>query len=199
MNYEIVVATSNKHKMSEYRALIKGLPITLYSLSDLGITSNVIEDGSTYKANALLKAEAIKKYTTLPILSDDSGLEISFLGEHFPGLYTSRYAASCGGQTKTNEFLSKEAIKYPANKAIFYCTIVLLNIEDNPLVFEGQVEGKISSKIEGENGFGYDPIFIGDKFDKSFGALSEEIKNANSHRAKAFKKFITYLKISKLI
>src|SRR5574344_1308504 len=92
MNYEIVVATTNDSKMKEYRELIKGLPITLYSIKDLNLNIEVEENGTTYKENALIKAKALQKFTNLPILSDDSGIEINCLGSNFPGIHTHHFA-----------------------------------------------------------------------------------------------------------
>lgn len=144
----------------------------------------------------MIKALAIKNYTTLPIIADDSGIEIEALGEHFPGIYTHRYAINNGGQEKTNEMLVKTC---PNSKAMFTCVITLVNLIDKPLVFKGEFKGKISDKIVTGNGFGYDPIFIPDGLNEPVSTLKDEEKNAISHRGIAFNKLISYLKSNNLI
>ena len=198
MNFEILVATNNAHKLKEIRAILSPHKITVYGMSDLNIQINDIkEDGQTYFENALIKAKELQKITTMPIISDDSGLEIlSF--DNKPGIYSARYANSFN-----NKYLGAfeeifTNIKGKDRSAKFVCDIVLLNVEDKPLLFEGIAPGKISDKVEGDNGFGYDPIFISDELNKSFALLTDEEKNKVSHRAKALKKLITYLKINGL-
>ena len=105
---EIVIATSNNHKIKEYEEMCKGLNISFKSLKDIGFSEEIIEDGKTFEENSLIKAKAILPYTNLPIMADDSGIEIEALGEHFPGVYSHRYSISNGGQEKTNESLTMQ-------------------------------------------------------------------------------------------
>ncbi len=193
---EIVIATSNDHKVKEYQEMVKGLNIKFLSLNDINFHNEIIENGQTFEENSLIKALAIKDYTTLPIIADDSGIEIEALGEHFPGIYTHRYAINNGGQEKTNEMLVKTC---PNSKAMFTCVITLVNLIDIPLVFKGEFKGRISDKIVTGNGFGYDPIFIPDGLNEPVSTLKDEEKNAISHRGIAFNKLINYLKSSNLI
>ena len=193
---EIVIATSNDHKVKEYQEMVRGLNIKFLSLNDINFHNEIIENGKTFEENSLIKALAIKNYTTLPIIADDSGIEIEALGEHFPGIYTHRYAINNGGQEKTNEMLVKTC---PNSKAMFTCVITLVNLIDKPLVFKGEFKGRISDKIVTGNGFGYDPIFIPDGLNKPVSTLKDEEKNAISHRGIAFNKLINYLKSNNLI
>lgn len=193
---EIVIATSNDHKVKEYQEMVRGLNIKFLSLNDINFHNEIIENGKTFEENSLIKALAIKDYTTLPIIADDSGIEIEALGEHFPGIYTHRYALNNGGQEKTNEMLVKTC---PNSKAMFTCVITLVNLIEKPLVFKGEFKGRISDKIVTGNGFGYDPIFIPDGLNEPVSTLKDEEKNAISHRGIAFNKLINYLKSNNLI
>lgn len=193
---EIVIATSNDHKVKEYQEMVQGLNIKFLSLNDINFHNEIVENGKTFEENSLIKALAIKDYTTLPIIADDSGIEIEALGEHFPGIYTHRYALNNGGQEKTNEMLVKTC---PNSKAMFTCVITLVNLIEKPLVFKGEFKGRISDKIVTGNGFGYDPIFIPDGLNEPVSTLKDEEKNAISHRGIAFNKLINYLKSNNLI
>ena len=196
MNYEIILATSNKHKLKEVREILAPHHIILYGLSDLSSKlPDVEENGETYADNALIKAKAVQKITKLPIISDDSGLEIMALNKE-PGIHSARYAESLGGHDNAIKEILKRLEGKEDRSARFVCDIVLLNVEDKPLVFEGIAEGTIAyEKSEAQGGFGYDPIFISKETGKCFAEMGEE-KNAISHRAKALKKLLTYLKIN---
>ena len=198
MNYEIILATNNKHKLKEVREILTPHHIIVYGLSDLASKlEDVEENGTTYAENALIKAKAVQKLTTMPIISDDSGLEIKALNNE-PGIKSARYAESLGG----HDYAIKEILKRLENKkdrsARFVCDIVLLNVDDKPLIFEGIAEGTIAQEKMGEGGFGYDPIFISKETGECF-ALMKENKNTVSHRAKALNKLLTYLKINGLV
>ena len=196
MNYEIILATSNKHKLKEVREILAPHHIILYGLSDLSSKlPDVEENGETYAENALIKAKAVQKITKLPIISDDSGLEIMALNKE-PGIHSARYAESLGGHDNAIKEILKRLEGKEDRSARFVCDIVLLNVEDKPLVFEGIAEGTIAyEKSEAQGGFGYDPIFISKETGKCFAEMGKE-KNAISHRAKALKKLLTYLKIN---
>lgn len=199
MNYELVLATHNNHKVKEIREILSPYGITLYGLNDLNLDpGEVKEDGKTYYENALIKAREVMKLTNLPIIADDSGLEIDAL-DGFPGLNSARYASKMGGHHLAMESILEQLKDEDNRKARFCCTIVLVNQEDEPLVFEGEMKGHIAPFIKGNNGFGYDPFFIADGYDVSIAELPENIKNKLSHRYKALRKLITYLKINSLI
>lgn len=196
MNYEIILATNNKHKLQEVREILSPHHIVVYGLSDLSSKlEDVNENGTTYAENALIKAKAVQKITTMPIISDDSGLEITALNNE-PGLHSARYASSLGGHDNAIKEIINRLEDKKDRSARFVCDIVLLNVEDKPLVFEGIAEGTIAKEKAGEGGFGYDPIFISKESGKCFGLMSQEEKNTVSHRAKALKKLLTYLRIN---
>ena len=196
MNYEIILATNNKHKLQEVREILSPHHIVVYGLSDLSSKlEGVNENGKTYAENALIKAKAVQKITTMPIISDDSGLEITALNNE-PGLHSARYASSLGGHDNAIKEILIRLEDKKDRSARFVCDIVLLNVEDKPLVFEGIAEGTIAKEKAGEGGFGYDPIFISKETSKCFGLMSQEEKNTVSHRAKALKKLLTYLRIN---
>ena len=198
MNFEIILATNNKHKLQEVREILSPKGFIVYGLSDLQLVpEDVEENGSTYQENALIKAKAVQKLTSMPIIADDSGLEIKEM-DNEPGLYSARYASSRGGhENAIKEILSN--LKGKDRSARFICDIVLLNVDEKPLLFEGIVPGRIAEEPYGEGGFGYDPIFVPDEVGKTYAEIPQDIKNKVSHRAKALIKLVTYLRINQLI
>lgn len=198
MNYEIILATNNKHKLQEVREILSPQGIVVYGLSDLMLEPEEVEEnGATYAENALIKAKSVQKLTTMPIIADDSGIEILSM-DNKPGLHTARFAESCGGYEEAFKKILKQ-IEGKDRSARFMCTIVLLNVDEKPLIFEGIVPGHIAEKPYGEGGFGYDPIFICDEEGKTYAEIPQERKNKVSHRGKALLKLITFLKINGLI
>lgn len=198
MNYEILFASNNKHKLQEVREILSPYGITVYGLSDIILdVSEPIENGETYFNNALIKANHYRAFTSLPIIADDSGLEVVALN-NIPGLNSARFAKECGGHDKAMQKIIDDLKDKDTRSANFICEIVAVNIEDKPLRFTGIVEGFIKDSLEGENGFGYDPIFFCKAANKTYAELTSEEKNTFSHRAKALKKFITYLQIKGL-
>ncbi len=195
MNLEIVLATNNKHKLKEVREILSPHKIIVYGLGDLSSKlENVEENGSTYAENALIKARAVQKLTSMPVISDDSGLEITALNNE-PGIHSARYAESLGGHDNAIKEILKRLEDKEDRSARFVCDIVLLNTDTKPLIFEGVAEGTIAYEKQGEGGFGYDPIFISKETGQCFALMGEE-KNTVSHRAKALIKLLTYLKIN---
>lgn len=195
MNFELLVASNNAHKLKEIRQILSPHHITVYGMKDLNIDiGEVEENGNTYYENALIKAKALQQVTKMPIIADDSGLEVLALDKK-PGLHSARFAKECGGHMEAFKVLDKE-LEGKDRSARFMCDIVLVNVEDKPLLFEGIVPGRIGYEPDGTTGFGYDPIFISDELNKSYASLSEEEKNRVSHRGKALNKLLTYLKIN---
>lgn len=195
MNYEMILATNNKHKLLEVREILSPHKIIVYGLGDLASKlEDVEENGKTYAENALIKAKAVQKLTTMPIIADDSGLEILALNNE-PGLHSARYAESLGGHDNAIKEILKRLEGKEDRSARFVCDIVLLNTDKNSLIFEGIAEGTIAKEKMGEGGFGYDPIFISKETGQCFALMHEE-KNTVSHRAKALMKMLTYLKIN---
>ena len=194
MNYEIILASNNAHKLKEVREILCPHGIIVYSLNDLNLhPEEVIENADTYFGNALLKAESVAKLTTMPIIADDSGLEIEAM-DNKPGLYSARFANECGGHEKAFEVIFDKVKEN--RKARFVCDIVLLNVDKKPLLFEGITNGVIADKVYGQGGFGYDPIFVCEETGKTYAEMGQNEKNKLSHRGRALKKLITYLLIN---
>ena len=191
--FELIAATNNEHKLIEIKAILEPFHIKVYSLKEKGIEIEVEENGKTYQENALLKARAIKEFTLLPIISDDSGIEIEAL-DNMPGIHTARYASSLGGYEEAFKVIEKACKERNNYKALFNCDIVLVNVKDEPIIFEGRVKGSIAKDISGMNGFGFDPIFISDEVGRTNASLSFEEKNHFSARSYALRKLVEYLK-----
>lgn len=194
---KIVLATNNPHKLSEMRALFASTSVELLTMNDVGIKKEVDENGKTFTDNAVLKAETIAKLTSLPVMADDSGLEVLALG-NFPGIYSARFMEGHPYSEKNAEII-RMLQPHADRSARFTCVIALCNLTPRPLVFTGIAKGTIDSEPRGSHGFGYDPIFISEELHQSFGLASEVAKNTVSHRAKAAAQVIDYLKLKKLI
>lgn len=194
---KICVATNNDHKMGELKDIFKDYAVELYSLKELGINVNPDENGKNYAENSFIKASEVAKFTNLPVLSDDSGIEIDALGLHVPGIYSHRYAMEHGGQETTNQMLIE---KCAGSKAHFTAHFVLLNLTPGSRHdFEGIVNGTIAKEANGNGGFGYDPIFIPDGYKVSIAAISPSEKNHISHRYRASIALLNFLKNEKYI
>ena len=190
---EIVIATNNPNKVEEYRQMFASISnIKLFSLKDENIHIEIEENGKTFKENSLIKAETISKLTNKFVLADDSGLEIEAL-DNFPGIYSARFME--GRPYKEKWAAIFEMLKNKENKnAQFHCAITFITPAKEKYVFEGIEKGYITENIEGENGFGYDPIFFSNSLNKTFGNATEEEKNAVSHRGKAFSQLLEFIK-----
>ena len=180
----IVAATGNQHKLQEYRQLLGEQKIGLKSLLDYPDYPAPEENGSTFKENASIKALAACRYCDVPAFADDSGLEVAALDGR-PGIHSSRYAPTDAERIAK---LLDEMKGMTDRRARFVCVIAIAANGEVIETFEGEVTGKILDAPRGENGFGYDPIFQPDGFDKSFAELSSEEKNRISHRARAYLK-----------
>lgn len=195
---KLLIASNNAHKIKEFREMFSKYNVEVFSPNDLDIHVNPVEDGETYEANSLIKAKALAEFTDIPIIADDSGLNVVALN-NFPGINSSRFADSKGGNKFANPALIEMLKPYEDKSAFFACVITLLNVEDKPVVFKGICPGYIMDKPDGENGFGYDPIFFSEEANCSFGTCPEEIKNKYSHRAKALEQLLNYLKNKNLL
>lgn len=203
MKQKIVFATNNEHKLKEIREIL-GDQFEIVSLSDIGCHEDIPETGNTLEANAHQKAEYVFDHYHLDCFADDTGLEVDALGGA-PGVHSARYAALDGeGADHSSEAnmakLLRELDGVDDRRARFRTVISLIQMEGgNPVCsreyqFEGIVEGRIDTARHGSEGFGYDPLFIPDGYDKSFAELGEEVKNQISHRARAVKKLAEWLK-----
>ncbi len=185
----IVVATGNAHKVAEYRELLKGQKVELNSLLDYPGFPGVEETGKTFRENASIKALAACRYCDAPAFADDSGLEVEALNGR-PGIYSSRYAPT---DPERIAKLLKELEGKENRRARFVCVIAIAINGEVIECFEGEVRGKIIDAPRGTNGFGYDPVFQPDGFDKTFAELTGDEKNAISHRAMAYRKAVEFI------
>lgn len=188
---KIIFATHNAHKLEEVRAMLDPLGVKVVGAGDVNLP-DVEETGETFKDNALLKAYDAYKHMSVPVLAEDAGLCISALNDE-PGVYTKRYAEQNGGFPKVFEVLS-ERLKGKDKSARFVCTMALIVSETEAHVFEGVLKGHLIDTPCGENGFGYDPIFVPEGYDKTVAQLPAEEKNSISHRFKALQQVVSHLK-----
>lgn len=184
---KIIFATGNKDKMREIREIMADCEVEILSMKEAGISVDIVEDGKTFEENALIKARAIAGDNAI-VLADDSGLEIDYLNKE-PGVYSARYLGEDTSYTIKNQNLIErlDGVEKPQRSARFVCAIAAVLPDGQEFVVRETMEGYIGYEPEGENGFGYDPIFYLDEFGCSSAALSREQKNAISHRGKALR------------
>ena len=180
-----VAATKNKGKLKEIRAMLEGTGITLVSMEEAGIDIDVEEDGTTFEENARKKATEIYRLTGLPCLADDSGLVVDAL-DGAPGVYSARYAGT-GNSEDNNRKLLHEMEGKENRTARFVCVMVLILNEKEEMVARGECEGEITYAPSGDHGFGYDPLFYLPRLGKTMAEISDEEKNAISHRGNALR------------
>ncbi len=181
---DIIVATKNKGKIKEIKKILGSHNVI--SQGEAGIDIDVEENGSTFAENAMIKAEAIASQVECAVIADDSGIEVDALNGA-PGIYSARY---CGEDATDEDRVDKllEEIKDAPNRgAQFTCAIALILPNGERHIFNGIVRGTLAFEPVGENGFGYDPIFIPDGYDTTFGVLDSNIKDEISHRARALR------------
>ena len=187
---KLVFATNNSNKIKEVSILISN-QIEIISLKDIGCNEDIIESKNTIIDNAILKANYIKNNYGYNCFADDTGLEVDFLNGR-PGVYSKRFA----GENSTDELnMTKllECMKKCNNRNARFRTVIALNINNQTITFTGVCEGEILKQRRGNNGFGYDPIFLPKGYNNSFGEMSIIDKNKIAHRSKAVKKLINYL------
>ncbi|MDD3885674.1 MAG: RdgB/HAM1 family non-canonical purine NTP pyrophosphatase [Victivallaceae bacterium] len=185
----IVVATGNAHKVDEYRKLLDGQNVELKSLLDYPAWPGVEENGKSFRENASIKALAACKYCDVPAFADDSGLEVEALDGR-PGIFSSRYADTDAERIAR---LLGELQGRENRRARFVCAIAIAVNGEVIETFEGEVKGVIVDAPRGKDGFGYDPVFMPDGYDQTFGELPQEVKNKISHRAEAFRKAMEFV------
>ncbi len=185
---KLLVASSNEHKFFEIKKMLENIEVELLSLKDLECFDDVTEDGRTFAENALIKARYYYEKFKIPTIADDSGIIIDYFN-NFPGIYSARFLKNLKNNER-NEMIVN-ILKDVSNKnASFTASIAYVGKIEK--VFIGKMLGKISDKVEGELGFGYDPIFIPDGYDKTISQLGDDIKNKISHRSKAINEFINF-------
>ena len=183
-----IFASSNKNKILELSNKLSSLNIL--SLQDVGFYDEIIESGSTLEENASIKARTIYDKYKIPCISDDTGLEVDYLNGE-PGVFSARYAGEPSNSNNNIRKVLKQMGGVKNRRAVFR-TIICFIENNKELLFEGVVEGTITNKTYGDNGFGYDPIFIPNGYDRTFAQISLETKNQISHRAKAINKLVSH-------
>lgn len=189
---EILIATDNLGKVKEIKDILYSPEIKILTMKDFPPLPKIEEDGKTYQENAYKKARKISEYTGKICLADDSGLEIDYLkGE--PGIYSSRWGNS--DEERINKVLKLlENVPIDKRNAKFVCAVVLFFPNGKLFMVKEECKGSIIFSPKGENGFGYDPIFLVPEYDKTFAELGDKIKNKISHRGKAMRKMIKIIK-----
>ncbi len=176
----VVVASNNEHKIREIKEILDGFEIK--KASDVISDFEVEETGNSFCENAYLKAKALSKYTNDIVLADDSGLEVFALNNE-PGIFSARYAGS-GNDKENLEKLLKNLQKIDDKRARFVCCMAAI-VGDKVIQKEGYVYGRIIDKPIGDNGFGYDPVFVPEGYDETFAQMPAKLKNSLSHRKAA--------------
>lgn len=188
MDKKIIFATNNMGKMKEIRELFKDTEYEVLSLSDISFEGEIVEDGATFEDNALIKAKTVMKETNTMVLADDSGLEVDYLNKE-PGVYSARYLGEDTSQEYKNSYILEQLkdVEEALRTARFVCCIACAIPNQEAFTVRGIVEGIISNESKGENGFGYDPIFMVPQFNKTMAELTMDEKNIISHRGQALK------------
>jgi len=190
--FQILAATRNKHKVEEFKQLLKDKEIEILSLNDIEGSRETEEDGTTFEENAIKKALEASNFAHMPAFADDSGLEVEAL-DWRPGIHSSRYG---GAETSHKDKISMllEELKLQQNRrARFVCVIAIANEGKVVNTFRGEIYGVITDAPKGDYGFGYDPVFIPEGFDKTFAELPSDVKNKISHRARAVNMAVDFI------
>ena len=182
----IIFATSNQGKMKEVRMILSDLDVEVLSMREVGIQIDIEENGKTFEETALIKAKAIHEITGALVLSDDSGLEVDYM-DKAPGIYSARFLGEETSYDIKNQYIIDQLkdAKEEERTARFVCAIACVLPNGETATRRGTIEGVIAHTIEGENGFGYDPIFYVPEYHCTSAQLSPEQKNKISHRGKA--------------
>lgn len=188
---KLVFATNNAHKLEEVRAVLDN-KIEIVSLNELGCYDDIPETADTLEGNALIKAEYVFNKFEMACIADDTGLEVEALNGE-PGVYSARYGGEPHNARKNMQKLLTN-LKGIENRKARFRTVIVLKDAERELYFEGTIHGHISETPSGAAGFGYDPVFVPDGYNKSFAELGPELKNKISHRALAVEELIRFLK-----
>ena len=185
---KIIFATGNQDKMREIREILADMDVEVVSMKEAGIHADIVEDGSTFEENAVIKAKTICELTGEITLADDSGLEIDYLNKE-PGIYSARYMGEeTSYKIKNQNIIDRlEGVPKEKRSARFVCAIAAVLPDNEVITTKGTIEGYIGWKEAGSNGFGYDPIFYLDEYNCSTAELPAEVKNELSHRGKALR------------
>lgn len=198
MMTEMVLATGNKGKLAEFQRLLEGLDIQVHSMKEYPEIGEILEDGDSFAANALIKARAVCKATGKPAMADDSGLMVDAL-DGAPGIFSARFAGEQRSDADNNEKVLQllEDVADANRTARFFCAIAIVLPNGDEYTVEGTCEGVILRALQGEGGFGYDPLFYVPDMGKTFAELSMEEKNRISHRGHANRKAVEIIRAIK--
>ena len=191
---KLIFATNNKHKVEEVRAALDGM-VQIVTLAEAGLSGEIPETADTLQGNALQKAQWVWERTGMDCFADDTGLEVDALGGA-PGVYSARYAGEhCSFDDNINKLLA--ALEGRTDRRADFRTVICLIEGGEPKYFEGRVDGQIlTERHSNGEGFGYDPVFMPDRFALSFAEMPIDVKNRISHRGLAVQKLAEYLKVS---
>lgn len=188
---EILIATSNLHKVEEFKKMLEPLGYTIKSCLDLDEPVEIDETGTTFEENSLIKARTLHQMFNTAVMADDSGLAVDAM-DGAPGVYSARFMGHDTSYEVKNKAII-DAVKGKTRGAQFVCAIAYVEKDGTEHVFKGVVEGEIAETIIGEHGFGYDPIFYYPPYGTTLANVSEDMKNAVSHRGRALRQCVDYL------
>lgn len=189
---EILIATGNEHKVKEFKEMLEPMGYTIKSLKDLDTNIEIHETGTTFEENSMIKAKTLHEALGCAVMADDSGLQVDAL-DGAPGVYSARFMGEDTSYDIKNQYII-DAVKGKPRGAQFVCVISYVEEDGTEHSFRGVVEGEINDHMLGENGFGYDPIFYYPPYKTTLANVSEEMKNAISHRGVALRQCVAYLK-----
>lgn len=195
MMKEILIATSNIHKVEEFKQMLEPLDYTVKSLLDLKEQIDIEENGETFAENALIKARTVHQLMHTAVISDDSGLSVDAM-DGAPGVYSARFLGYDTDYAVKNQYIIDQ-VKGKERGAQFVCAIGYVEEDGTEHVFTGVVRGEIAQQMTGDHGFGYDPIFYYPPYQTTLANVTEEQKNAVSHRGRALEQLIAFLKEGK--
>lgn len=193
---EIMLATSNPHKAEEFETMLKPLGYHVKTLLDLKETIEIEETGTTFEENALIKAQTIHDLLGIEVIADDSGLAVNAMNGE-PGIYSARFMGKDTSYDTKNQYIIDVCKDVEDKGCQFICAIAYVKKDGSHEIFKGVVEGIVHDHIEGEKGFGYDPIFYYPPFHTTLANVDENQKNQVSHRAKALQQLLQYMKKEK--
>jgi len=185
---DVILATKNPDKVREIREILPDSHIRFLTMSEAGVTGDIVEDGDTFSANALIKARAVHRVTGGYVLADDSGLAVDLL-DGAPGIYSARFAGENAGYPEKIARLHAMLAPWPPDRwdASFICAMALIRPDGIESVFTGECRGRIATQSRGDNGFGYDPVFLLPEIGLTTAELSAEEKHRISHRGQALR------------
>lgn len=183
---KIIFATTNQGKVREVKMMMEGFDVELYTMKEAGINVDIVEDGTTFEENAIIKAKTIMEMTGEIALADDSGLEVDYL-DGAPGIYSARFLGEETPYEEKNDYIINKLkdAKGKERSARFVCAMAAAFPDGEVVTCKGTIEGLITYEQKGKNGFGYDPIVYVPEFEMTTGEMTPELKNSISHRGKA--------------